>query len=363
MQGYIIDSHSTNQESELTKNNEFNFNEFNEFIEELSQKKICSESQKMIHSDDWNDSDDKHNISHYKKQQWRYCTNCDIETTEHLERKLICPNCGVEIINIDDKSTNYSINRYYNTSATSSVTTIIEGKNSYPYNKSLRSVCSSYKVWNSKKSLNKMNKLSYEAKNDKIPPYINEAVIKQFEEIRKRKTFRGAGQESVKAALVYYMCQKEGLARKPYKIALLHGILERDLSKADSIVRSFHEDGVIELFINKDNYESYIEKYMDILKIDIHKWKYFIVDIIKRAEDKHVYMKTPKPSTKCIGAIYLLVNSVSSLKKKITKEDIISKCKISKTTLINHYQELLHNRNKLKKVYKNYNIKFPKCEN
>ena len=180
MQSYIISSHNADKESELTENNEFSFDEFDkfdEFIEEISPGiEKCSKSTEIKRSDNYD-----------KKQQWRYCTNCDVETTEHLEHKLVCPNCGVEVLNIDDKSTNYSINKYYNTSTTSSVATIIEGKNSYPYNKSLRSVCSSYKVWNSKKSLNKMNKLSYEAESDKIPPYINEAVLKQFEEIRKRK--------------------------------------------------------------------------------------------------------------------------------------------------------------------------------
>ena len=156
------------------------------------------------------------------------------------------------------------------------------------------------------------------------------------------------------------MCQKEGLARKPYRIASLHGILERDLSKADSIVRSFHEEGVIDLFINKDSYESYIEKYMEILKMDIIKWKPFIIDIIKRAENKHVYMKTPKPSTKCLGAIYFIINSVPSLKREISKEDMINKCKISKTTLINHYQELFNHKKKFKKIFKQYKIKLPK---
>ena len=114
------------------------------------------------------------------------------------------------------------------------------------------------------------------------------------------------------------MCQKEGLARQPYKIAALHCILERDLSKADSIVRSFNEAGVINLFINNDSYENYIEKYMEILEIDIVKWKPLVIDIINRAEEKHIYNKTPKPSTKVMGAIYFIINSIPSLKRKIT---------------------------------------------
>ena len=343
-------------------NEELNFDDFNDFnVEDVEDDEDINKNFDFIN--DWSDSDSETKSSEdldNKKQLWRNCTNCKIEAIEHVENKLICSNCGAEIINIDDKKVNYSIKKYYNTSTNSSVTTIIDGKNSYSYNKSLRSICSNYSTWNSKKSLTKMNNFSYEADNDKIPSYINEAVIKQFENIRKIKTFRGAGQESVKAALVYYMCQKEGLARKPYKIAALHGILERDLSKADSIVRSFNETGVINLFINNDSYENYIEKYMEILEIDIVKWKPLVIDIINRAEEKHIYNKTPKPSTKVMGAIYFIINSIPSLKRKITKEDIISKCTISKTTLINHYQELINNKKKFKKIYKTYNLKLPK---
>ena len=99
---------------------------------------------------------------------------------------------------------------------------------------------------------------------------------------------------------------------------------------------------------------------MEILEIDIVKWKPLVIDIINRAEQKHIYNKTPKPSTKVMGAIYFIINSIPSLKRKITKEDIISKCTISKTTLINHYQELFNNKKKFKKIYKNYNLKLPK---
>lgn len=334
---------------------EFNFGDFNEEFSESIEIDMPTKNS--------NRDDNKDDLPIVKtpcqKQTWRYCTNCNVEAVDEIEHKLVCPVCGMEIVSINDKDPNYTINKYYNTSGNSSVTTKIEGKNSYSYNKSLRSTCSDYKIWNSTKSLNKLNKLSYEAEDDKIPHYINEAVIKQFEEIRKKKTFRGTGQDSVKAALVYYKCQEEGIARKPYKIAALHNILERDLSKADSIVRAFHEDGTIDLYINHDNYESYVEKYMELLGIEITKWKPLIVDVIRRAEQKHIYTKTPKPSTKVMGAIYLLVNSVPALKRKISKEDIIFKCTISKTTLINHYQELLDGQKKLKKIYRKYKIKFP----
>ena len=55
------------------------------------------------------------------------------------------------------------------------------------------------------------------------------------------------------------------------------------------------------------------------------------------------------------GAAYMAGIHIGMWKK----EDIIRKCKISKTTLINHYQELYNGKKKLEEIYKQYKIDFP----
>ncbi len=299
-----------------------------------------------------------------EKSSWRYCSACNVEAIEdiNLSQKLICPNCGIEIQNINDTKLNFSTSIHYNTSQYNSVTTKIEGKNSYAHNKSLRGTCSNYNAWKSKKDVKYLNNCSYDSETDKIPPYINEAVIKEFEKIRRVKTFRGPVQIGIKAVLAYYMCPAENLARKPSEMANLHGIRERDLSKADSLVRSFIEEKVIELEVNQNHYHSFVDRYIALLEID-PKWRPVIISIIEKAEEKHVYIrKTPKLSTKCIGSIYLIIMSVPSLKKRITKDEIAKKCNISKTTFLGQYQLLLTNKNKLKKVFKKYRLTFPEAK-
>ena len=360
---------------------EFNFKEFDYFkndsesLSELSENiksdkienliismdsnlnKINLETDKSADSIKYNNRNNSENIC----DTTRYCHKCNVEAIEDISPtlKLICPKCGLEFQNINDKSVNFSTSIQYNTSKFNSITTKIEGKNSYAHNKSLRGACSNYNVWNSKKAVKHLNRCSYESETDKIPPYINEVVIAEFEKIRKRKTFRGPVQIGIKAVLAYYICPVENLARKPSEMAKLHGIMERDLSKADSIVREFIEDGVIDLQVNQNSYDSFIERYMALLDIDT-KWKQIVIDIIERAEKKHLYVKkNPKLSTKCMGVIYLIINSVPSLKGRISKDDISSKCNISKTTFISQYQLLINNSKKFRKIFKKYNMTFP----
>lgn len=330
-------------------NDSFNFNDFKHFQHELNN---CDQSI----TSDKNSTELKN-----EKTNWRYCLSCNVEAIEDIiqSRRLICPKCGMEIQNINDDEVNYYTSLHYNTMQLDSVSTKIEGKNSYAHNKSLRGTCSDYNAWNSKKAIKHLNKCSYESETDKIPPCINEIVVKEFEKIRKRKTFRGPVQIGIKAVLAYYICPTENIIRKPSEMAKLHGILERDLSRADSIVREFIEEGVIDIPVNQNNHITFVERYTRLLKID-DRWKSFILDILERAEKKHLYAnKSPKLSTKCVGTIYLVINSIPSLKKRISKDDIVSKCNISKTTFINQYQLLLANKKKLKKVFKKYGIEFP----
>lgn len=291
------------------------------------------------------------------EKKWQLCEDCSVAGIQQ-EYSLICPDCGLELQSIDGNSENYKEDRK------STSITKIDGKNSYSWNKSLRTTCSNYPEWNKNKSIKKLNKFSYESKKDKTPEYINKRVVELFENIRKIKTFRGAGQNRILAAIVYYVLQDEGIARQPKSIAELHGISEKDLSKGDSIVRKYLEENVIELSVNNNNYENFVDKYLEMLDIDQVKYKQLILDIIEKSEQKRLYRKkTPKPSTKCVGAIYLVINSCPELKKRVTKDMIVKKCNISKTTFICNYNLLITNKSKFKHIYKKYNkrlnLKFP----
>jgi transcription initiation factor TFIIIB Brf1 subunit/transcription initiation factor TFIIB len=288
------------------------------------------------------------------------CDSCGIETREdNATGVTICPKCGLEVQKIEDQNPNFDTNNQHNTSKTSSITTKIEGKNSHAYNRTLRGTCSNYKLWNRKREFKKLYKCSFESKNNKVPPYVIERSLEYYEKIRPYKTFRGTGKISIIASLVYYICQQEGIAIKPKEIANVFNLHERDLSKGDSTVRKYVELKVLDIRINKDNHDNYTEKYIQLLGMDMG-WKKIILDIINKAERRHMYTsKTPKPSTKVIGCIYLLIQSSDDLKSKITKDEIEKKCNISTTTFIDNYKLLLSGKKKIMSIYRKYNLTFP----
>ena len=305
------------------------------------------------------------NIELQKSNKWRECPNCNVEATKDNEISLSCPKCGLQIDVIHDTIQNFNLNKQYNTSE-NNITTKMDGKNTYKFNKTLHSTCGQSN-WNPKIIINKLNKISYESIENEIPKYIIHSVVEQFKEIRKIKTLRGNGQMAVLISLIYYKCKEEGLAYKPKELAIMYNISERDMSKADSNLRSLHNKGIIELELNNNNYKNFIERYLLLLNIDsdkynnIENWKKIILEIIECAERKNIYIiNTPKPSTKCVGAIFLFINSTPELKDYISKDDIVKKCKISKTTFIGHYQLLLENSKKFKKVFKKNGLEFPK---
>ncbi len=338
-------------------------NECKEYGPVFNFSSIHEEISKISDEEDHNQYEKNYKLQ--KKNNWRYCTNCNIEATEDTEISLSCPKCGLQIDIIHDSTQNFQSNTQYNTS-NNNITTKMEGKNTYKYNKTLHSTCGQNN-WNPKLIIQKLNNHSYETEENKIPEFIIQTIVEQFKKIREIETSRGNGQMAKLACLIYYECKRSKIAYKPKEIAAICKISERDMSKADSKLRALHENGIIKLELNNNNYESYIERYLSLLNINsenydnIENLKNIILDIILHAEKKHIYIiKTPKPSTKCIGAIYLLINSIPEIKELITKEFIVKQCKISKTTFIGHYQLLLDNKKHFKKIFKRYGLEFPK---
>jgi hypothetical protein len=83
------------------------------------------------------------------------------------------------------------------------------------------------------------------------------------------------------------------------------------------------------------------------------------MDIIDRTELKNIHIKNDsRTTTKAIGAIYLLVTRLPSL-KHITKDVIVVECNISKSTFIRHYNLLITNWIAIKPVFKKHKISMP----
>ena len=86
-------------------------------------------------------------------------------------------------------------------------------------------------------------------------------------------------------------------------------------------------------------------------------YKGFVMDIIKIAEKNLIHiLHDSKNNTKCVGAIYLLIERVPELRNRISKEDIDNTCGISKTTFIRYYSIICKFYRKFKKSFKRNHI-------
>lgn len=295
-----------------------------------------------------------------ENNQWKYCKNCNVESIEDTGQLFICPKCGVEIQNINDMSLNFNIESMYNTSGDSVISTKLEGKNSYRLNRTLQKACANNNRYNNdKKTVKKLNKLYYNSNYTQIPVFTNELTVKDYNDVKQISTLRGKSQNSMLAVLSKNAHQENGNPMTSKEIAKIFNVKLRDLSKASAKLQSYKDLGVLTKDFNNSSYEPYIKKYMNNLDIDM-KWIPFVLDIITKADEKHIYIKkSPKLTTKCVGAIYLLITSIPELKKNITNDDISKKCDISIATFIDNRNVLFEKIKKLKSIYKKHRIELP----
>jgi transcription initiation factor TFIIIB Brf1 subunit/transcription initiation factor TFIIB len=183
--------------------------------------------------------------------------------------------------------------------------------------------------------------------------------IELFSKIKENNyVYRGNGKKGVLGACLFYACVMNHITKTPREIASVMEIEERFLSQGDRTVQELNEKGVISIPTILRPLTDYLDQYFPALGIPL-KYRQFIIDIVERAEKKNIHiLNDSRTTTKCIGAIFLLINRVKEL-KKISKDQIVKECNISKSTFIRYYNLLLMNYKILKPVFKKHRIPMP----
>jgi transcription initiation factor TFIIIB Brf1 subunit/transcription initiation factor TFIIB len=168
------------------------------------------------------------------------------------------------------------------------------------------------------------------------------ALIKKFGYVYRKDVKKG-----VQGACLYYTCHINGISKTPSEIAAFIGIDEKFLSAGDRILRDLNERNVIYIPAKINVISNYVNRYFELLSIPT-KYKQFIFDIIEQADDDRLHVLfDSKDNTKCVGAIYLLIDRVKSLRTTIDKDKLGAECNISKTTFIKYH-------NMINKYYKKF---------
>ena len=298
-------------------------------------------------------------LGNEKIVKYTTCSKCNIECTAS-DGYVYCSNCGLETPIIDDDNKfSFATEKDHNVSSNSFMSFNFIGKNSYCYQRSFLKTCANYSSFRRNNNRKDLYNYNYQYEGKKIPKNVIKLAIDIFSKIKDHNyVYRGNGKKGVLGACLFYACVMNNITKTPREIASIMEIEERFLSQGDRTIQELNEDGIINIPTILRPLKDYLDQYFPALEIP-DKYKQFVFDIIERAEKKNIHIvNDSRPTTKCIGAIFLLVNRVKSL-NHITKDKIISECRISKSTFIRYYNLLISNYKKIKPVFVKHRIPQP----
>lgn len=225
-------------------------------------------------------------------------------------------------------------------------------------NKMNHQTCSDSSAYRQNQDKKKLSNINAETETKRIPKTVIDLVMADFQKIKaERIVYRGNGKKGVMAALIYYRCMSVGVARTPRDLCTFLEIPQKKFSEGDRKVQKHIDKGILDFPICPNSYTMYVNQYMILLGIDL-KYVQFVLDLIKRAEDKKIHiMNESKTTTKCVGAIYMLI---TRLKLKISKDTISKECNISGSTFIKYFKMLNEKYWLIKKPFKKHGIRMPR---
>lgn len=287
---------------------------------------------------------------------YKICEECDIEMHPDINNTLTCTQCGLVLECITDNGNYEPSMDGYNTSDKFHIPIKCVGKNSFQYQKQLRNSTSQYSLVQEANLRKKLEKLNFKSPELKIPKNIIANTINQYRLIRQtNKINRGSVLDGIIGSLVYYECLKEGIIRKPKEISEWMCICENDLSKGDKILRSMECDGIIQIPINDDNEEKYVDSYLKRMNMPMQH-KEVILEIFYRLEKLRIGNPNSRLSTK-IAAMVFMVIVIYDI--DIQPEDISKEFNIAVSTFKTFYNDVVKRKKYIQDILDKHNIALP----
>lgn len=290
------------------------------------------------------------------QNEYKNCNDCNIQMQPNINNTLTCPNCGyiknviIENLEYEPSMSGYNTNNNYH------IPIKCVGKNSFQYQKYLRNNTSQYSIIQETTLRKLLEKLNYQSNDFVIPKNIINNVLIQYKKIRETsKIHRGEILKGILGSLIYYECLKEGIIRKPKELAKWYSISENDLSKGDKILRELDEKKIINLPINKEFANEYINSYLKRINLDI-KYEAFLTELLNNINLLKIGNPNARLSTKIASLIFLLIISKNY---NITSEEISKEFDISISTFKSFYLEIYKNKDKLNIIFDKYSIILP----
>lgn len=267
------------------------------------------------------------------------CDACGAELTIQ-ERSLICEKCGFEIVDASGFT-----EETYSTSDVSGgnvndkgfMSMRLVGRTAYSQNQSLLKSSANYIKYSNNTIMKELKQInSQSATSDAIPSDVIEKTANTYTLIKAQGyVFRKDVKRGVLSACAHDALIARGISRTPAEVAAHFQVAEKYHSQGDRFLRDMHERGIIEINTMVNHTSDYVKRYTTVLGIPA-RYIGFIEDLIQATVDARLHvLSDSKNNTKCIGAIYMLVDRMPGL--GVSKLDIETKCDISKTTYMKFY--------------------------
>jgi len=150
--------------------------------------------------------------------------------------------------------------------------------------------------------------LAAAVKYNEIQKFITEDSIDEHGNVCGQKKFvrRGNIRDETLAGLIYFEGIREHLVRKKRDVAEFMKLHTCGFSRGEDILRSLHAEGKIDIPVDEEPIDGYIDRYMEALNLDKPSYVGFVTDIVNLSEQRKVGMSS-QLSSKIVGAIWILI--------------------------------------------------------
>jgi hypothetical protein len=240
--------------------------------------------------------------------QYNYCVECSLPM-ELMSNEYHCKYCGLTRVNDSELGKSLA-------DVTSNMVTGSAGTRYY-------SVTNDYTRTQYKMILDQLTAYEKQYTGSSIPKNVIEATAKAYNSIQREvtdtvydkegnikgdKAFvrRAAQKNRVLAAILYYECIRHKCFRKKREIANFMGLKTDGFAKGEDLIRDLVDSGQIDLHIDDETVEVFVDRFMDALNITNQQYYDFVVALVNKSEECNICMNS-QLSSKVVGAIWVLI--------------------------------------------------------
>jgi transcription initiation factor TFIIIB Brf1 subunit/transcription initiation factor TFIIB len=139
---------------------------------------------------------------------------------------------------------------------------------------------------------------------------IDEEVDETGNLSQKKFVRRGNIKDEVLAAFVYFECIRAKVTRKKKDIAAFMNLPTHGFSRGEDILRNLHAEKKIDIPVDEEPADNFIDRYLEALNLEKPEYKGFIVDLVNLSEKKRIGMNS-HISSKIVGAIWILIQRLN----------------------------------------------------